>query len=149
VLRRVRQLTPEKFKCAKKEIEKLLQVGIIRRSNSPFALALHMVPKSTASGNTFRLCGDYHQVNRGTIPDKYPVPNSQTLLYRLGGYGIFSKVNLVKSYHQIPMDESSIPLTAIATLLGLFEYLYMPFGLRNLSATFQRSVHRSHVRRYK
>jgi len=36
-----------------------------------------MVPKSSASGNTFRLCGDYRQVNRGTIADKYTVPNTK------------------------------------------------------------------------
>ena len=137
---RVRQLTPEKLKCAKREIEELLQAGIIRRSNSPFASALHMVPKSAASGNTFRLCGDYRQVNRGTVPDRYPVPNIQTLFHRLGGSRIFSKIDLVKAYHQIPMDEDSIPLTAITTPFGLFEYLFMPFGLRNASATFQRFI---------
>ena len=137
---RTRQLTPEKLKCAKREIEEMLEAGIIRRSSSPYASALHMVPKTSASGNTFRLCGDYRQVNKGTIPDKYPVPNIQTLLHRLGGSSIFSKVDLVKAYHQIPMDENSIPLTAITTPLGLFEYLYMPFGLRNAAATFQRFI---------
>ena len=137
---RVRQLSPEKLKCAKKEIEVMLEAGIIRRSNSPFASALHMVPKTSVSGNTFRLCGDYRQVNKGTIPDQYPVPNIQTLLHRLGGSSIFSKVDLVKAYHQIPMDENSISLTAITTPFGLFEYLYMPFGLRNAAATFQRFI---------
>jgi len=53
---------------------------------------------------------------------------------------MFSKVDLVKAYHQIPMDESSIPLTAIVTPLGLFEYLYIPFGLRNANAFFQRYI---------
>ena len=137
---RVRQLSPEKLKWAKKEIDELLEAGIIRRSNSPFASALHMVPKSSASGNTFRLCGDYRQINRGTVVDKYPVPNLQTLFHRLGGSSIFSKVDLVKAYHQIPMDEDSIAITAITTPFGLFEYLYMPFGLRNASATFQRFI---------
>ena len=137
---RVRQLSPEKLKCAKKEIDELLEAGIIRRSNSPFASALHMVPKSSASGNTFRLCGDYRQINRGAVVDKHPVPNLQTLFHRLGGSSIFSKVDLVKAYHQIPMDEDSIALTAITTPFGLFEHLYMPFGLRNASATFQRFI---------
>ena len=136
---KVRQLSPEKLKCARREIEELPEAGIIQRSSSPFASALHMVPKSSASGNTFRLCGDYRQVNKGTVPDRYPVPNIQTLLYRLGGACIFSKVDLVKAYHQIPMDDNSIALTAITTF-GLFEYLYMPFGLRNASATFQRFI---------
>ena len=137
---KVRQLPPEKLKCARRELEELLEAGIIQRSSSPFASALHMVPKSSASGNTFRLCGDYRQVNKGTIPDRYPVPNIQTLLYRLGGASIFSKVDLVKAYHQIPMDDNSIAMTAITTPFGLFEYLYMPFGLRNASATFQRFI---------
>ena len=86
---RVRQLSPEKLKCVKKEIDELLEAGIIRRSNSPSALALHMVPKSSASGNTFRLCGDHRQINGGTVVDKYPVPNLQTLFHRLGGSSIF------------------------------------------------------------
>ena len=99
-----------------------------------------MVLKSSASGNTFRLRGDYRQVNKGTVPDRYPVPNIQTLLYRLGRARIFSKVGLVKVHHQIPMDDNSIALIAITTPFGLFEYLYMPFGLRNASVTFQRSI---------
>ena len=137
---KVRQLSPEKLKCARREIEELLEAGIIQRSSSPFASALHMVPKSSASDNTFRLCGDYRQVNKGTVPNRYPVPNIQTLLHRLGGASIFSKVDLVKAYHQISMDDNSIAMSAITTSFGLFEYLYMPFGLKNASATFQRFI---------
>ena len=134
----MRQLSPEKSKWAKREIEEMLQASIIRRSNSPFASALHTVPKTSASGNIFRLRGDYRQVSKGTIPDQYPAPNMQTFLHSLGGSNILSKVGLVNAYHQIPRDEDSISLTAITTLFGLFEYLYMPFGLRNSVATFQR-----------
>ena len=133
---RVRQLLSEKLKCAKKEIEEMLEAGINRRSNSPFASTLQMVSKTSASGNTFRLCGDCRQVNKGTIPDQYPVPNVQTLLHKLGGSSIFLKVDLVKAYDQILMDEDSISLTAITTPFGLFEYLYMSFGLRNAAAHF-------------
>ena len=88
-----------------------------------------MVPKQTATGGTYRLCGDYRQLNKMTIEDKYPIPNAQTLFYRLADATVFSKIDLVKAYHQIPMDQSSIPFTAITTLFGLFEYLFMSFGL--------------------
>ena len=137
---RPRPLSPEKLACAQEEINQLLEAGIVRRSDSPYSSPLHMVLKQTATGGTYRLCGDYRQLNKMTVEDKYPVPNAQTLFYRLAGATIFSKIDLVKAYHQIPMDPSSIPLTAITTPFGLFEYLYMPFGLRNASATFQRHM---------
>ena len=87
--------------------------------------------------------GDYRQLNKMTIKDKYPIPNVQTLFYRLAGAKVFSKVDLVKAYHQIPIDLKSIPFTAIITPFGLFEYLYMSFGLRNANATFQRYMIKS------
>ena len=99
---------------------------------------MHMVPKTPEIGATFRLCGDYRQLNKMPIEDKYPIPNVQTLFHRLAGAKVFSKVDLMKAYHKIPIDPESIPLTAIITPFGLFEYLYMPFCLRNASATFQR-----------
>jgi len=137
---RPRQLSTEKLACAQEEINQLIEAGIVRRSNSPYSSPLHMVPKQTETGGTFRLCGDYRQLNKITVEDKYPVPNAQTLFYRLAGANVFSKIDLVKAYHQIPMDPSSVPLTAVTTPFGLFEYLYMPFGLRNASATFQRHM---------
>ncbi len=81
---------------------KLEKAGIIRRSNSPWASLLHLVPKKDGS---WRPCGDYRRLNAVTVPDRYPLPNMQSLNDRMAGCTVFSKIDLVKAYHQIPIAE--------------------------------------------
>ncbi len=64
--------------------------------------------------------------NLVTTPDKYPLLNMQDLSNGLHGCTVFTKIDLVKRYHQIPVATEDIPKTAIITPFGLFEYLYVP-----------------------
>ncbi len=98
-------LDPEKLQIAKAEFKRLESAGIVRRSTSPWASPLHMVPKKDGS---WRPCGDYRRLNLVTTPDKYPLPNMQDLSNGQHGCPVFSKIDLVKGYHQIPVATEDI-----------------------------------------
>jgi hypothetical protein len=66
---------------------------------------------------SWRTCGDYHRLNTITTPDRYPLPNMQDLANGLHGCTIFSKIDLVKGYHQVPIATADISKTAIITPL--------------------------------
>ena len=85
------------------------------------ASLLHLVPKKDSS---WCPCGDYRCLNAVTVPGRYPLPNMQSLNDPTSGCNVFSKIDLVKAYHQIPIAKADVLITAIAMPLGLFEFLF-------------------------
>ncbi|UYV70202.1 hypothetical protein LAZ67_7002164, partial [Cordylochernes scorpioides] len=135
---KARRLDSQRLTLAKAEFQYMLNNGIIRPSNSPWASPLHLVSKKDES---LRPCGDYRRLNAVTLPDRYPIPRLDDFHHILKGTRVYSKIDLCKAFYQIPIAEEDKPKTAIITPFGLFEFNVMSFGLRNATATFQRFMH--------
>jgi Reverse transcriptase (RNA-dependent DNA polymerase) len=127
-----RRLDPVRLAAAKAEFDKMLAAGVVRRSSSSWSSLLHMVQKKDGG---WRPCGDFRRLNNVTVEDKYPLPNMADLSARLDGCVIFSKLDLQKGYFQVPVAATDVAKTAIITPFGLFEFLSMPFGLKNAGMT--------------
>ena len=133
---RPRRLAPDRLAAARQEFDRMLAAGVVRPSDSNWASPLHLVQKS--SPGEWRACGDYRALNKATVPDRYPIPYLMDFTAHLHGCCYFSKLDLARAFHQIPVEPADVHKTAISTPFGLFEAVSMPFGLRNAAQTCQR-----------
>ncbi|XP_069139203.1 LOW QUALITY PROTEIN: uncharacterized protein [Argopecten irradians] len=119
----------------KEEVDSMLEMDVIEPSTSPYSAPVVMVKKKDGSN---RFCIDFRSLNKVTVFDAEPMPNTEDIFARLAGCFYFSKLDLTKGYWQVPMSERAKEMTAFSTHYGLFQFKVMPFGLVNAPATFSR-----------
>ena len=133
------RMAPAELKELKEQLKDLLDKGFIRPSKSPWGAPVLFVRKKDGS---LRMCIDYHQLNKVTIKNRYPLPRIDDLFDQLVGASYFSKIDLHSGYHQIRVRDCDIPKTAFHTRYGHFEFFVMSFGLTNTPAIFMDLMNR-------
>ncbi|GJW92640.1 reverse transcriptase domain-containing protein [Tanacetum coccineum] len=149
-----RRVNPKIHDVIKKEVEKLLDTGLIYPiSDSPWVSPVHCVPKKggmtvvtneenelvpTRLVTGWRVCIDYRKLNEATCKDHFPLPFMDQMLERLAGneFYCFLMFFQVISFHD-PKDQEK---TTFTCPYGTFAYRRMPFGLCNAPGTFQRCM---------
>jgi len=116
-----------------RQIADLLSMGLIRGSNSPMASPIVCVAKKHGG---VRIAFDYRYLNTYTVGDAFSMAAVNDTLNKLGFAKYISTFDAKSGYWQIPIREEDCWLTAFVTHDGLYEWVRMPFGQKNASATF-------------
>ncbi|KAJ8044259.1 hypothetical protein HOLleu_11669 [Holothuria leucospilota] len=121
----------------KEEVETMLKMEVIEKSESPYASPIVLVRKPDGSN---RFCVDFRKLNKITVFDPEPIPNPDELMRKLANSMYFTKIDLSKGYWQIPVQKDDRPKTAFITSHGLYQFKVLPFGLVNAPAAFTRMM---------
>ena len=135
-----RSFAPERQKAINEEVGKLLQARAIREVEYPEWLA-NVVLVKKANGK-WRLCIDFTDVNRACPKDSFPLPRIDLIVDATAGHELLSFMDAFSGYNQISMDPDDQEKTSFVTGQGTYCYRVMPFGLKNVGATYQRLVNR-------
>jgi len=130
-------LTVEESEVLEEYIRDMLKKGFIRESHSPAGYPVLFQKKHDGS---LRLCVDYKKLNAVTIRNSYPLPLINDIIERVKGVKYFTKLDLRSAYNLIRIKEGDEYKTAFRTKYGHYEYLVMPFGLKNAPAVFQSFI---------
>ena len=125
-------MAPRETAELKVQLQELLDKGHICPSMSPWGAPVLFIKKKDG---TFRLCGDYRDLNCATVKNKYPFPRIDDLFDQLSA-SVFSKINLKSGYHQLNISPEDIPKTAFRTRYRHYEFTIMPFGLTKAPEAF-------------
>lgn len=146
---------PQKHhRWVKSEIETLENTGVIRKSFSPWASPIIIVPKISEKGEPMkrRMCVDFQKINalqpetitidkknRGNLSPQ-PLPKIDEMYTKLNGAKFFTTLDLCSGYYHITLAPEARAKTAFITPFGKYKFNKVPFRLAQAPAYFQKLI---------
>ncbi|MBW0508280.1 hypothetical protein O181_047995 [Austropuccinia psidii MF-1] len=132
--------SPRAREALEKHIQELIQLGVLRKVGhneevevtTPVIIAWH--------NDKSRMVGDFRALNTYTVPDRYPLPRIQETLTQLSKAKYITSMDALKCFHQNVLTPKAKKLLRIITHCGIYEYLRMPFGIKNSPSHYQRMM---------
>jgi hypothetical protein len=133
---RLRKMSDEKTEAAKAEVHSLLEANCIEPVAYPTWLA-NVVMVQKKSGK-WQMCIDFTSLNKACPKDNVPLPQIDKIIDSVAGCEVMSLLDCFSGYHQIYMKEEDKASTSFIMPFGMYCFVRMPEGLKNVGSTFSR-----------
>ncbi|MBW0529405.1 hypothetical protein O181_069120 [Austropuccinia psidii MF-1] len=124
----------------KKHIQELIQLGVLRKVGHNEEVEVTTPPIIAWHNDKSRMVGDFRAMNNYTVPNRYSIPRIQETLTQLYKARYITSMDALKGFHQNFLTAKTKKLFRIITQCDTYEYLRMPFGIKNAPSHFKRMM---------
>ena len=128
----------ERREIQKRLVQEIVAADKVETGAGAWNLPSFLVPKKELG--KFRMVQDFRPLNEVTVKDGHPLPRINDILLRQGQCRIWSKLDLVDGYHQMPIREEDRPKTCMSSPIGTVQWKVLSMGLKNAGSQFQRMM---------
>ncbi|MBW0495343.1 hypothetical protein O181_035058 [Austropuccinia psidii MF-1] len=132
--------SPKAREALEKHVQELIQLGVLRKVGDNEEVEVTMPVIIAWHNDKSRMVGDFGGLNTYTVPDRYPIARIQETLTQVSKAKYITSMDALKGFHQNGLTPKTKKLLRIITHCGIYEYLRMPFGIKNAPSYYQRMM---------
>ncbi|MBW0525620.1 hypothetical protein O181_065335 [Austropuccinia psidii MF-1] len=132
--------SPRARQALEKHIQELIQLGVLRKVGNDEEVEVTTLVIIALNNDNSRMVGDFRALNTCTVPDRYLIHRIPETLTQLSKAKYITSMDALKCFHQSFLMPKTKRLLRIITHCGIYEYLRMPFGIKNAPSHYQRMM---------